>query len=161
MHFNTYFEEHMLEIGVFKIFPPDLRLFVGGSCVSVYISQQKALVFQSTFLSLLWNVSIALDLLGDRHANVQLLILAMILLVPFMHQMKYNDFYMNFFTGKKRCLNLELWHACAGPLVSLPAVGSRVVYFPQGHCEQVRSWLTSGLIISRFMESSSLSNHVL
>ncbi|XXG68351.1 hypothetical protein AAC387_Pa06g1458 [Persea americana] len=41
------------------------------------------------------------------------------------------------FTGEKRCLNSELWHACAGPLVSLPAVGSRVVYFPQGHSEQV------------------------
>ncbi|CAM0946819.1 unnamed protein product [Alopecurus aequalis] len=35
------------------------------------------------------------------------------------------------------CLNSELWHACAGPLVSLPAVGSRVLYFPQGHSEQV------------------------
>ncbi|CAL9210166.1 unnamed protein product [Musa hybrid cultivar] len=35
------------------------------------------------------------------------------------------------------CLNSELWHACAGPLVSLPSVGSRVVYFPQGHSEQV------------------------
>ncbi|TKY54391.1 Auxin response factor 7 [Spatholobus suberectus] len=31
----------------------------------------------------------------------------------------------------------ELWHACAGPLVSLPPVGSLVVYFPQGHSEQV------------------------
>ncbi|ERN09556.1 hypothetical protein AMTRI_Chr09g32960 [Amborella trichopoda] len=39
--------------------------------------------------------------------------------------------------GEKRCLNSELWHACAGPLVSLPAVGSRVVYLPQGHSEQV------------------------
>ncbi|XP_027171592.1 auxin response factor 6-like [Coffea eugenioides] len=39
--------------------------------------------------------------------------------------------------GEKRCLNSELWHACAGPLVSLPAIGSRVVYFPQGHSEQV------------------------
>ncbi|MQM03178.1 hypothetical protein Taro_035953 [Colocasia esculenta] len=39
--------------------------------------------------------------------------------------------------GEKRCLNSELWHACAGPLVSLPALGSRVVYFPQGHSEQV------------------------
>ncbi|ESR62208.1 hypothetical protein CICLE_v10014198mg [Citrus x clementina] len=39
--------------------------------------------------------------------------------------------------GEKRVLNSELWHACAGPLVSLPAVGSRVVYFPQGHSEQV------------------------
>uniref|UniRef100_A0A1D1XZP3 Auxin response factor n=1 Tax=Anthurium amnicola TaxID=1678845 RepID=A0A1D1XZP3_9ARAE len=37
----------------------------------------------------------------------------------------------------KKCLNSELWHACAGPLVSLPTVGSRVVYFPQGHSEQV------------------------
>ncbi|XP_041026262.1 auxin response factor 6 [Juglans microcarpa x Juglans regia] len=39
--------------------------------------------------------------------------------------------------GEKRVLNSELWHACAGPLVSLPAAGSRVVYFPQGHSEQV------------------------
>ncbi|XP_068646924.1 auxin response factor 12-like [Aristolochia californica] len=38
---------------------------------------------------------------------------------------------------EKRCLNSELWHACAGPLVSLPTVGTRVVYFPQGHSEQV------------------------
>uniref|UniRef100_A0A453JM82 Auxin response factor n=2 Tax=Aegilops tauschii subsp. strangulata TaxID=200361 RepID=A0A453JM82_AEGTS len=38
---------------------------------------------------------------------------------------------------EQRCLNSELWHACAGPLVSLPAVGSRVIYFPQGHSEQV------------------------
>ncbi|KAI7734294.1 hypothetical protein M8C21_012197, partial [Ambrosia artemisiifolia] len=38
--------------------------------------------------------------------------------------------------GEKKCLNSELWHACAGPLVSLPMVGSRVVYFPQGHSEQ-------------------------
>ncbi|XP_012445214.1 auxin response factor 6 isoform X3 [Gossypium raimondii] len=41
------------------------------------------------------------------------------------------------FAGEKRVLNSELWHACAGPLVSLPPVGSRVVYFPQGHSEQV------------------------
>ncbi|KAE8719993.1 Auxin response factor 17 [Hibiscus syriacus] len=39
--------------------------------------------------------------------------------------------------GEERVLNSELWHACAGPLVSLPLVGSRVVYFPQGHSEQV------------------------
>ncbi|XP_047319683.1 auxin response factor 8-like isoform X2 [Impatiens glandulifera] len=38
---------------------------------------------------------------------------------------------------EKKCLNSELWHACAGPLVSLPTMGSRVVYFPQGHSEQV------------------------
>ncbi|CAN6463514.1 unnamed protein product [Victoria cruziana] len=39
--------------------------------------------------------------------------------------------------GEKKCLNSELWHACAGPLVCLPAIGSRVVYFPQGHSEQI------------------------
>ncbi|KAL8136353.1 hypothetical protein V2J09_002354 [Rumex salicifolius] len=39
--------------------------------------------------------------------------------------------------GDKKCLNSELWHACAGPLVCLPTAGSRVVYFPQGHSEQV------------------------
>ncbi|GJY39362.1 hypothetical protein Tco_0425726 [Tanacetum coccineum] len=34
-------------------------------------------------------------------------------------------------------MNSQLWHACAGPMVSLPPVGSLVVYFPQGHNEQV------------------------
>uniref|UniRef100_A0A804UMZ4 Auxin response factor n=1 Tax=Zea mays TaxID=4577 RepID=A0A804UMZ4_MAIZE len=37
---------------------------------------------------------------------------------------------------EKKCLNSELWHACAGPLVCLPTVATRVVYFPQGHSEQ-------------------------
>jgi hypothetical protein len=36
-------------------------------------------------------------------------------------------------------INADLWYACAGPLVSLPPVGSLVVYFPQGHSEQVRT----------------------
>ncbi|XP_027919610.1 auxin response factor 3-like isoform X2 [Vigna unguiculata] len=31
---------------------------------------------------------------------------------------------------------LELWHACAGPMISLPKKGTLVVYFPQGHLEQ-------------------------
>ncbi|KAE8730457.1 Auxin response factor 8 [Hibiscus syriacus] len=39
--------------------------------------------------------------------------------------------------GENKCLNPELWHACAGPLVCLPTAGTRVVYFPQGHSEQV------------------------
>eukprot|EP00249_Psilotum_nudum_P022704 c28614_g4_i2 orf=476-3322(-) len=39
--------------------------------------------------------------------------------------------------GERRSINSELWHACAGPCVSLPTVGSLVVYFPQGHIEQV------------------------
>ncbi|WJX50272.1 ADP-ribosylation factor 4, variant 3 [Trifolium repens] len=35
---------------------------------------------------------------------------------------------------------LELWHACAGPLISLPKKGNIVVYFPQGHLEQFSSF---------------------
>nr|CAB3448828.1 unnamed protein product [Digitaria exilis]CAB3448852.1 unnamed protein product [Digitaria exilis] len=37
---------------------------------------------------------------------------------------------------KAPAINADLWYACAGPLVSLPPVGSLVVYFPQGHSEQ-------------------------
>ncbi|PKA60568.1 Auxin response factor 11 [Apostasia shenzhenica] len=40
-------------------------------------------------------------------------------------------------SAPKKALNSELWHACAGPLVSLPQPGSLVYYFPQGHSEQV------------------------
>ncbi|WCJ34678.1 Auxin response factor 19 [Euphorbia peplus] len=39
--------------------------------------------------------------------------------------------------GEKKSINQELWQACAGPLASLPAAGTHVVYFPQGHSEQV------------------------
>ncbi|CAI0382780.1 unnamed protein product [Linum tenue] len=39
--------------------------------------------------------------------------------------------------NRKAIINTELWYACAGPLVSLPHVGSLVYYFPQGHSEQV------------------------
>lgn len=48
-----------------------------------------------------------------------------------------NGFLPSLGQGEKRSINSELWHACAGPLVSLPPVGSLVVYFPQGHSEQV------------------------
>ncbi|CAK9143223.1 unnamed protein product [Ilex paraguariensis] len=34
---------------------------------------------------------------------------------------------------------MELWHACAGPLTSLPKKGNVVVYFPQGHLAQAAS----------------------
>ncbi|GLJ15828.1 hypothetical protein SUGI_0261020 [Cryptomeria japonica] len=38
----------------------------------------------------------------------------------------------------------ELWHACAGPLVTLPRVGERAFYFPQGHMEQVEASTNQG-----------------
>ncbi|XP_065881096.1 auxin response factor 5 [Euphorbia lathyris] len=40
-------------------------------------------------------------------------------------------------SGTRKTISSELWYACAGPLVSLPQVGSLVYYFPQGHSEQV------------------------
>ncbi|CAL9161221.1 unnamed protein product [Musa hybrid cultivar] len=36
-------------------------------------------------------------------------------------------------------LYTELWHACAGPLVTIPRRGEKVFYFPQGHVEQVEA----------------------
>ncbi|KAL8092356.1 auxin response factor 4-like isoform X2 [Apium graveolens] len=34
---------------------------------------------------------------------------------------------------------VELWHACASPLITHPKKGDLVVYFPQGHLEQAAS----------------------
>lgn len=48
-----------------------------------------------------------------------------------------NGYLPNSGEGERKTINSELWHACAGPLVSLPPVGSLVIYFPQGHSEQV------------------------
>lgn len=35
----------------------------------------------------------------------------------------------------ERCLDPQLWHACAGGMVQMPTVNSKVYYFPQGHAE--------------------------
>lgn len=35
----------------------------------------------------------------------------------------------------EKCLDSQLWHACAGSMVQMPADNSRVFYFPQGHAE--------------------------
>ncbi|CAK7336815.1 unnamed protein product [Dovyalis caffra] len=42
-------------------------------------------------------------------------------------------------TDADTALYNELWHACAGPLVTVPREGDRVFYFPQGHIEQVEA----------------------
>ncbi|KAK3226519.1 hypothetical protein Dsin_006381 [Dipteronia sinensis] len=34
-----------------------------------------------------------------------------------------------------KCLDSQLWHACAGGMVQMPPVNTRVFYFPQGHSE--------------------------
>ncbi|KAI3823432.1 hypothetical protein L1987_04868 [Smallanthus sonchifolius] len=35
----------------------------------------------------------------------------------------------------ERCLDSQLWHACAGSMIQMPPVNSKVYYFPQGHGE--------------------------
>ncbi|KAF3335619.1 auxin response factor 18 [Carex littledalei] len=36
-----------------------------------------------------------------------------------------------------RCLDPQLWHACAGSMVQMPSLQSKVYYFPQGHFEHL------------------------
>lgn len=49
-------------------------------------------------------------------------------------------------TGTARdALYTELWHACAGPLVTLPREGERAYYFPEGHMEQLKASTNQGL----------------
>uniref|UniRef100_A0ACD5Z7F2 Uncharacterized protein n=1 Tax=Avena sativa TaxID=4498 RepID=A0ACD5Z7F2_AVESA len=40
--------------------------------------------------------------------------------------------------GDDRCLDPQLWHACAGGMVQMPPVGAKVYYFPQGHAEHAQ-----------------------
>ncbi|OMO81331.1 AUX/IAA protein [Corchorus olitorius] len=37
--------------------------------------------------------------------------------------------------NSEKCLDPQLWHACAGSMVQMPSVNSKVFYFPQGHAE--------------------------
>ncbi|KAE8717960.1 Auxin response factor 10 [Hibiscus syriacus] len=37
--------------------------------------------------------------------------------------------------SSEKCLDPQLWHACAGGMVHMPSVNSIVFYFPQGHAE--------------------------
>ncbi|XP_058094485.1 auxin response factor 18-like [Magnolia sinica] len=38
----------------------------------------------------------------------------------------------------EKCLDSQLWHACAGGMVQMPPVNSKVFYFPQGHAEHAQ-----------------------
>ncbi|XP_027351697.1 auxin response factor 18-like isoform X2 [Abrus precatorius] len=43
---------------------------------------------------------------------------------------------MDTIKGKvEKCLDPQLWHACAGGMVQMPLVNAKVFYFPQGHAE--------------------------
>ncbi|KAL5998357.1 Auxin response factor 18 [Asimina triloba] len=38
----------------------------------------------------------------------------------------------------EKCLDSQLWHACAGGMVQMPPANSKVYYFPQGHAEHAQ-----------------------
>ncbi|GAY58388.1 hypothetical protein CUMW_186640 [Citrus unshiu] len=61
--------------------------------------------------------------------------------------------------GSNDALYRELWHACAGPLVTLPREGERVYYFPQGHMEQLEASMHQGL--EQQMPSFNLPSKIL
>ncbi|KAG6517201.1 hypothetical protein ZIOFF_020581 [Zingiber officinale] len=43
-----------------------------------------------------------------------------------------------------KCLDSQLWHACAGGMVQMPVVNSKVYYFPQGHAEHAQEFSEFG-----------------
>uniref|UniRef100_A0A7N0RCA3 Auxin response factor n=1 Tax=Kalanchoe fedtschenkoi TaxID=63787 RepID=A0A7N0RCA3_KALFE len=45
----------------------------------------------------------------------------------------------------ERSLDSQLWHACAGGMVQMPKVNSKVYYFPQGHAEHAQAGLDFAL----------------
>ncbi|KAK6147003.1 hypothetical protein DH2020_017915 [Rehmannia glutinosa] len=63
----------------------------------------------------------------------------------------------------EKCLDSQLWHACAGSMVQMPLVNSKVFYFPQGHSEhafgnvdfrnfpRVPSYIPCGVSAVKFM----------
>ncbi|XP_060964462.1 auxin response factor 16 isoform X1 [Cannabis sativa] len=53
----------------------------------------------------------------------------------------------------EKCLDPQLWHACAGPLVQMPSINSKVIYFPQGHVEHAQGNVDFG--------NSRIPSHVL
>lgn len=44
----------------------------------------------------------------------------------------------------EKCLDSQLWHACAGGMVQMPSSNSKVYYFPQGHAEHSQSPIDFG-----------------
>lgn len=44
----------------------------------------------------------------------------------------------------QKCLDSQLWHACAGGMVQMPPVNSKVFYFPQGHAEHAQGTVDFG-----------------
>ncbi|KAK1683295.1 hypothetical protein QYE76_044143 [Lolium multiflorum] len=53
----------------------------------------------------------------------------------------------------------ELWHACAGPLITVPRQGERVYYLPQGHMEQLEA--SSSQQLDQYLPMFNLPSKIL
>ncbi|KAF0931788.1 hypothetical protein E2562_005767 [Oryza meyeriana var. granulata] len=51
--------------------------------------------------------------------------------------------------GAERCVDRQLWLACAGGMCTVPPVGASVYYFPQGHAEHALGLATPDLSAAR------------
>ncbi|XP_021297666.1 auxin response factor 2-like [Herrania umbratica] len=57
--------------------------------------------------------------------------------------------YLNAIRDSETALYEALWHACSGPLVTVPRAGERAFYFPQGHLEQVEAFTNQVIDLPR------------
>ncbi|XP_021765997.1 auxin response factor 3-like [Chenopodium quinoa] len=79
----------------------------------------------------------------------------------------YQNTLQNLCASSSSSVCMELWHACAGPLISLPKKGSLVVYLPQGHLEEQNQQnnlpefdFSSGIInTNNNISSNNIYNH--
>ncbi|KAK9064101.1 hypothetical protein SSX86_017973 [Deinandra increscens subsp. villosa] len=62
---------------------------------------------------------------------------------------------MNCVKKPEKSLDSQLWHACAGGMVQMPPLNSRVLYFPQGHAEH------SGIHTGDFTNSRRIPAYVM
>ena len=46
--------------------------------------------------------------------------------------------------SSENCLDSQLWHACAGAMVQMPPINSKILYFPQGHAEHAHGKVDFG-----------------
>lgn len=46
--------------------------------------------------------------------------------------------------NSEKCLDSQFWHACAGEMVQMPPINSKVFYFPQGHAEHAQGSVDFG-----------------
>ncbi|XP_021296004.1 auxin response factor 18 [Herrania umbratica] len=49
--------------------------------------------------------------------------------------------------NSEKCLDPQLWHACAGGMVQMPSVNTKVFYFPQGHAEHANGSVDFGSLL--------------